>query len=71
MFLVPLIIAINKVDKMTNRTSIESLKLRLQEHGVFLEEFGGDTQIVEISALKVTFFSIENSYYLFHLNKGI
>jgi translation initiation factor IF-2 len=48
---VPLIIAINKIDKTKFNTL--PLKLELQQHNVFVEEFGGDAQVVEISALKV------------------
>jgi hypothetical protein len=50
-FPVPMIIAINKIDKTTS--GISQLKQQLQQYGVFLEEFGGDTQVVGISALKV------------------
>lgn len=48
---VPMIVAINKIDKTTS--GISQLKQQLQQYGVILEEFGGDTQVVGISALKV------------------
>lgn len=46
-----MIIAMNKIDKSTSK--IPQLKLELQHYGIFPEEFGGDTQMIEISALKV------------------
>ncbi|MGY0559582.1 translation initiation factor IF-2 [Luteimonas sp. A277] len=45
---VPLIIAINKIDKSTADPS--RIKNELLEHEVVSEEFGGDIQMVEISA---------------------
>lgn len=45
---VPLIIAINKIDKSTADPS--RIKNDLLEHEVVAEEFGGDIQMVEISA---------------------
>src|SRR5690625_2667016 len=45
---VPLIIAINKIDKSTADPS--RIKNELLEHEVVAEEFGGDIQMVEISA---------------------
>ncbi len=47
---VPIIIAINKIDKPGIK--IEKIKKDLNSVGVLLEEFGGDVPIVEISALK-------------------
>ncbi len=45
---VPIIVAINKIDKPNaNPTQVKS---ELAEHGVIIEEFGGDTICVEVSA---------------------
>lgn len=49
---VPVIVAINKVDKP--RVNVEKAKQQLLQHGIQLEEFGGDVQCVEVSALKGT-----------------
>lgn len=49
---VPIIVAINKVDKP--RVNVEQTKQQLLQHGIQLEEFGGDIQSVEVSALKGT-----------------
>jgi len=49
-FLVPLIVAVNKIDRP--EADIERTKKMLLQHGIQLEEFGGDVQCVEISALK-------------------
>lgn len=48
---VPVIIAINKVDKAPD--NVETVRLALMAEGVELETYGGDTQCVEISAIKV------------------
>ncbi|BAC24372.1 infB [Wigglesworthia glossinidia endosymbiont of Glossina brevipalpis] len=45
---VPVIIAINKIDKITSNP--EKVKKELIKHGIFLEEYGGDTQCLLISA---------------------
>ncbi|UYV65470.1 hypothetical protein LAZ67_3004454 [Cordylochernes scorpioides] len=47
---VPIIVAINKIDK--GRHNVEALKYQLGTYGINVEDFGGDTQAVEISALK-------------------
>jgi translation initiation factor IF-2 len=47
---VPIIVAINKIDK--SNTNIEKLKKDLSKYGLVSEEWGGDTLMVEISALK-------------------
>lgn len=49
-FSVPLIVAVNKIDRP--EADIERTKKMLLQHGIQLEEFGGDVQCVEISALK-------------------
>ncbi|KAJ7369845.1 Translation initiation factor IF-2, mitochondrial [Desmophyllum pertusum] len=51
---VPIIVALNKVDKP--QVNVEQTKQQLLQHGVQLEEFGGDIQAVEVSALKGTNF---------------
>jgi len=47
---VPMIVAINKVDK--HEANPQRIRERLLEHEVIVEEMGGDTQDVEVSALK-------------------
>jgi translation initiation factor IF-2 len=47
---VPIIVAINKIDKPN--TNIEKLKKDLSKYGLVSEEWGGDTLMVEISALQ-------------------
>lgn len=47
---VPIIVAINKIDKPT--ANIESTKNSLLNHGIQLEDLGGEVQSVDISALK-------------------
>jgi len=49
---VPMIVAINKVDK--HEANPQRIRERLLEHEVVVEEMGGDTQDVEVSALKKT-----------------
>lgn len=49
---VPVIVAINKMDKP--RINVDQTKQQLLQHGIQLEEFGGDVQAVEVSALKGT-----------------
>ena len=44
---VPIIVAINKVDK--EEANIERVKHDLARHGVEIEDFGGDTQVVCVS----------------------
>ncbi|RKF75368.1 Translation initiation factor IF-2 [Golovinomyces cichoracearum] len=44
---VPMIVAINKIDKPD--TNIDKVKLELARYGVEIEDFGGDTQVVCIS----------------------
>ncbi len=45
---VPLIVAINKIDKPNAK--IEQIKTKLTEYGITPEEWGGDSPVVEISA---------------------
>ena len=47
---VPIIVAINKIDKPN--ADIERVKSELSDYGVMPEEWGGDTQFIEISAIK-------------------
>lgn len=49
---VPIIVAINKIDKP--EANIDQCKRELMQMGITLEEFGGETQCVPISALKGT-----------------
>ncbi len=49
---VPLLVAINKIDRP--EANPERIKKQLADHGVLLEEWGGKTQSVEISAKKGT-----------------
>jgi translation initiation factor IF-2 len=45
---VPMIIAINKMDK--EGANPDRIKGQLSEHGVIVEEYGGSTQVAEVSA---------------------
>jgi translation initiation factor IF-2 len=47
---VPMIVAINKIDK--HEANAQKVRERLLEHEVVVEEMGGETQDVEVSALK-------------------
>ena len=47
---VPMIVAINKIDKPT--ANIEKIKEELSQYGIISEEWGGDTRMVPISAKK-------------------
>ena len=49
---VPMIIAINKIDK--EGANAQKVRERLLEHEVIVEDMGGDVQDVEVSALKKT-----------------
>ncbi|WP_447728998.1 translation initiation factor IF-2 [Sphingomonas koreensis] len=49
---VPMIVAINKIDKPD--ANAQKVRERLLEHDVQVEEMGGETQDVEVSALKKT-----------------
>jgi len=46
---VPIIVAINKIDKPTDNP--ERIKQELTEHGLLAEEWGGDTIMVPVSAI--------------------
>ncbi len=47
---VPIIIAINKIDKIQSPSAIETVKRQLAQHELMPEEWGGQTIIVPISA---------------------
>ncbi len=47
---VPLIVAINKIDKLESNP--DKIKQELTEHGLVPEDWGGDTTMVPVSALK-------------------
>lgn len=49
---VPIVVAINKIDKP--EANPDRIKKQLADHGVLVEEWGGKTQSVEISAKKGT-----------------
>ncbi|MEX0672890.1 MAG: translation initiation factor IF-2 [Candidatus Paceibacterota bacterium] len=49
---IPYIVAVNKIDK--ENADVERTKQSLLEHEVYIEQFGGNVPIVEISALKGT-----------------
>lgn len=50
---VPIIVAINKIDKITDKKKdLEHLKRGLIAQGIVLEEEGGDVQAIQMSALK-------------------
>ena len=49
---VPIVVAINKIDKADAHP--ERIKQQLSQHGILIEEYGGDTVSVEISARKKT-----------------
>lgn len=48
---VPIIVAINKVDKATSK-QLENVRSQLAQHDLLPEEWGGQTPCVQISALK-------------------
>ena len=49
---VPIIVAINKIDKPN--TNLDRIFSELSEHGIQSEEWGGENQIIKVSALKGT-----------------
>ncbi len=60
---VPIIVAINKIDKPGARPDL--VKQQLLQHNITVEEYGGDTQCAEISAKQGT--GIEQLMELIHL----
>jgi translation initiation factor IF-2 len=49
---VPIIVAVNKIDKPA--ANAQRVKTELLQHDIQVEEMGGDTQAIEVSALKGT-----------------
>lgn len=49
---VPIVVAINKIDKPD--ANPDRIKQQMSQHGILIEEYGGDTVCVEISARKRT-----------------
>lgn len=47
---VPIIVAINKIDKVTSPSAIETIKRQLAQHDLMAEDWGGQTVIAPISA---------------------
>jgi translation initiation factor IF-2 len=47
---VPIIVAINKIDKVTSPSAIETIKRQLSQHDLMPEDWGGQTVIAPISA---------------------
>lgn len=47
---VPIVVAINKIDKLDSEAQLETLRGQLAQHGLTPEEWGGDTVCVKISA---------------------
>ncbi len=47
---VPIVVAINKIDKIDSESRIETIKRQLSEKGLVPEDWGGDTICVPISA---------------------
>jgi len=45
---VPIVVALNKIDRPDSNT--DQVKAQLAEHGVTIEEYGGDTPLVPVSA---------------------
>src|SRR5437016_8333624 len=45
---VPIVVALNKIDRPDANT--DQVKAQLAEHGVTIEEYGGDTPLVPVSA---------------------
>ena len=45
---VPIVVALNKIDKPD--ANPDQVKAQLAEHGVMIEEYGGDTPLVGVSA---------------------
>ena len=47
---VPIVVAVNKIDK--EGADPQRVRAQLTEYGLVAEEFGGDTQFVDVSATK-------------------
>ncbi len=47
---VPIVVAINKIDKVSSPAALEGVKRQLAQHGLMAEDWGGDVVCVPISA---------------------
>lgn len=47
---VPIIVAINKIDKVSSTTALDTIKQQLSQHNLLSEDWGGQTIVVPISA---------------------
>jgi translation initiation factor IF-2 len=47
---VPIIVAVNKIDKLQSPAALETIKRQLSQHDLMPEEWGGQTMVIPISA---------------------
>jgi len=47
---VPIVVAINKIDKVSSSAAVQTIKRQLAEHNIVVEDWGGDIVCVPISA---------------------
>ncbi len=47
---VPIVVAVNKIDKVNPKTGLEPIKRQLSQHGLLPEDWGGDVMVVPVSA---------------------